>query len=195
MRRMPLARFPKRHGYLFQTPVDRGPDELEVGVPIMAAGRFSHEAAAVDQRTGIVYETEDPGSGVGAGFYRYTPNDPDDLAAGGVLEMLAIAGQPKVDLREGRRRGERLPVQWVRIDDPDPELTNGRRPQKHVQPGLGQGRREVQPPRRLLGGRQHDLLRLHQRRRRQERRRQQRRVPRRDSGRSGRTSPAAAAGR
>ena len=34
----PAARFPKRHGYLFQTPVDRGPDELEVGVPIEAAG-------------------------------------------------------------------------------------------------------------------------------------------------------------
>jgi uncharacterized protein len=119
----PAARFAKRHGYLFQTPVHRGPNELEVGVPIVAAGRFSHEAAAVDQRTGIVYETEDPGSGVGAGFYRYAPDDPDDLTAGGVLEMLAIAGQPQVDLREGRTRGEALPVQWVRIDQPDPELT------------------------------------------------------------------------
>jgi uncharacterized protein len=119
----PAARFAKRHGYLFQTPVHRGPNELEVGVPIVAAGRFSHEAAAVDQRTGTVYETEDPGSGVGAGFYRYTPDDPDDLTAGGVLEMLAIAGQPQVDLREGRTRGEVLPVQWVRIDEPDPELT------------------------------------------------------------------------
>jgi secreted PhoX family phosphatase len=120
----PLARFAKRHGYLFQTPVDRGPNELEVGVPIVAAGRFSHEAAAVDQRTGVVYETEDPGSGVGAGLYRYTPDDPDDLAAGGALDMLAIAGQSNVDLREGRTRGERLPVQWVRIDEPDPELTS-----------------------------------------------------------------------
>ena len=79
----PAARFAKRHGYLFQTPVRRGPNELEFGVPIVRAGRFSHEAAAVDQRTGTVYETEDPGSGVGAGFYRYTPDDPDDLTAGG----------------------------------------------------------------------------------------------------------------
>jgi secreted PhoX family phosphatase len=120
----PLARFAKRHGYLFQTPVDRGPNELAVGVPIIAAGRFSHEAAAVDQRTGSVYETEDPGSGVGAGFYRYTPNDADDVTAGGVLDMLAIVGQPQVDLREGRTRGERLPVEWVRIDEPNPELTS-----------------------------------------------------------------------
>ena len=51
------------------TPVDRGPNQLRTGRPIVAAGRFSHEAAAVDQRTGTVYETEDPGSGVGAGFY------------------------------------------------------------------------------------------------------------------------------
>jgi len=120
----PLARFEKRHGYLFQTPVDRGPNELEVADPIVAAGRFSHEAAAVDQWTGVVYETEDPGSGVGAGFYRYTPNDPHELTAGGVLDMLAIVGQPQVDLREGRTRGERLPVEWVRIDEPDPELTS-----------------------------------------------------------------------
>jgi uncharacterized protein len=119
----PAARFAKRHGYLFQTPVHRGPNDLEAGVPIAAAGRFSHEAAAVDQRTGIVYETEDPGSGVGAGFYRYTPHDPDELTAGGVLDMLAIVGQPQVDLREGRTRGEALPVEWVRIDEPDPELT------------------------------------------------------------------------
>jgi secreted PhoX family phosphatase len=116
------SRFAKRHGYLFQTPVDRGPNELEIGVPIVAAGRFSHEAAAVDQRTGIVYETEDPGSGLGAGFYRYIPDDPEDLTAGGALEMLAIAGQPQVDLREGRTRGEALAVQWVNIEVPDPEL-------------------------------------------------------------------------
>jgi uncharacterized protein len=120
----PNARFAKRHGYLFQTPVYRGPNELEVARPIRAAGRFSHEAVAVDQHTGTVYETEDPGSGVGAGFYRYTPNDPDRLHKGGALHMLAIAGQPQVDLREGQTRGERLPVRWVRIDEPDPELTS-----------------------------------------------------------------------
>ena len=119
----PAMQFAKRHGYLFQTPVERGPNQLQTGVPIVAAGRFSHEAAAVDQATGIVYETEDPGSGVGAGFYRYTPVDPDDLTKGGTLDMLAIAGRPRLDLREGRTRGQALPVAWVRIEHPDPELT------------------------------------------------------------------------
>jgi secreted PhoX family phosphatase len=135
----PAARFARRHGYLFQTPVRRGPNELEVGVPIVAAGRFSHEAAAVDQRSGIVYETEDPGSGVGAGFYRYTPEDPNDLTAGGVLEMLAIAGQPQIDLREGRTRGERLRVTWVRIDNPDPELTTVGDPRSTFSQGWAKG--------------------------------------------------------
>jgi secreted PhoX family phosphatase len=135
----PAARFAKRHGYLFQTPVDRGPRELRPGEPIVAAGRFSHEAAAVDQRTGIVYETEDPGSGVGAGFYRYTPRDPDNLSKGGTLDMLAIAGQPHVDLREGRTRGERLPVEWVRIDKPDPELTSVGDPRSTFNQGWGKG--------------------------------------------------------
>lgn len=135
----PLAQFAKRHGYLFQTPVDRGPNELGVGVPIVAAGRFSHEAAAVDQRTGFVYETEDPGSGVGAGFYRYTPSDADDLTAGGVLDMLAIVGQPQVDLREGRTRGERLAVGWVRIDEPDPELTSVGDPRSTFNQGWAKG--------------------------------------------------------
>ena len=108
-RRTATARFAKRHGYLFQTPVDRGPDELEVGEPIVAAGRFSHEAAAVDQRTGIVYETEDPGSGVGAGFYRYTPDDPERPDRGRrAARCSPSTGQPQVDLREGQRRGAAL---------------------------------------------------------------------------------------
>ncbi len=132
-------RFARRHGYLFQTPVSRGPNQLERGVPMVAAGRFSQEAAAVDQRTGIVYETEDPGSGVGAGFFRYTPDDPDDLAAGGLLEMLAIAGRPQIDLREGRTRGQALPVQWVKIDEPDPELTSVSDPRSTFNQGWTKG--------------------------------------------------------
>jgi secreted PhoX family phosphatase len=135
----PAARFAKRHGYLFQTPVDRGPNQLRTGVPIRDAGRFSHEAAAVDQRTGIVYETEDPGSGVGAGFYRYTPDDPDDLADGGRLEMLAIEGRDNVDLREGQRRGRALPVRWVPIEEPDPEVTGIADPRSTFNQGWAEG--------------------------------------------------------
>ena len=38
--------------------------------------------------------------------------------------MLKIAGAPQVDLREDQTRGARLPVEWVRIEEPDPELTS-----------------------------------------------------------------------
>ncbi|MGH2743673.1 MAG: alkaline phosphatase PhoX, partial [Thermoleophilaceae bacterium] len=118
-------RFPERHGYIFEVPVSRGPDELKKGVAIRAAGRFAHEAVAVDQRSGIVYETEDPGSGVsGAGFYRYVPVDPRRLTRGGSLSMLAIRHRPQVDLRKGQRVGARLPVHWVDIDDPDPSYSS-----------------------------------------------------------------------
>ena len=153
------------------------PNELEPGSRSPRPGRFSHEAAAVDQRTGIVYETEDPGSGVGAGFYRYTPNNPDDLTARRQARD-ARDHRPAERRPAGRpdARCSALPVSWVRIDEPGPAAHERRRPEQHLQSGLGEGRREVQPPRRLLGGRQHDLLRLHERRRREERRRQLRRL-------------------
>ncbi|ASU78413.1 DUF839 domain-containing protein [Actinopolyspora erythraea] len=104
------------HGYVFEVPVDaEGPVDP---VPYPAMGRFTHEAVAVDPATGIVYETEDRGS---AGFYRFVPVDPADLGAGGRLQMLAIAGQPRYDTRNGQRPGRALPVEWVDIADPDPD--------------------------------------------------------------------------
>ena len=115
-------RFARRHGYLFETPVARGPGELEVAEPIVEAGRFAHEACAVDQRTGIVYETEDPGGALRAGFYRYTPHNPDKLLDGGALHMLAIDGHPNADLRQGQTPGVALPVRWVPIGIPNPPM-------------------------------------------------------------------------
>jgi len=135
----PAERFSQRHGYLFQVPLDRGPRELRRGEPIRAAGRFCHEAAAVDDRRGIVYETEDPGSGLGAGFYRYIPDDFRDLHDGGRLQMLAVRGRPNLDMREGQRRGRLLPVQWVDIDDPDPVQTATNDPRRTFNQGYAQG--------------------------------------------------------
>lgn len=117
-------RFPQRHGYLFEVPISRGPNELEEGTPLRQAGRFSHEALAVDQRLGILYETEDPGSGRGAGFYRYLPRDPRKLTRGGRLQMLAVRGRADIDMREGQRVGRWLDTRWVDIDEPDPDYEN-----------------------------------------------------------------------
>ncbi|MDX1396354.1 MAG: DUF839 domain-containing protein, partial [Gemmatimonadota bacterium] len=94
-------------------------DEQTPAVPLRDMGRFVHEAVAVDPATGIVYETEDVNRR--AGFYRFTPRTPGRLNDGGALEMLAIAGRPEADLRRGQRTGAWLPVDWVPIEDPDPE--------------------------------------------------------------------------
>jgi hypothetical protein len=105
----------KEHGYVFEVPAVA--EEEVPAVPIRAMGRFVHEAAAVDSRTGIIYLTEDNEP---AGFYRFVPQRPGDWAAGGRLEMLAVAGRPNHDTRRGQQVGRPWPVTWVPIDDPDP---------------------------------------------------------------------------
>jgi len=114
----------QRHGYNFLVPVGTERGAAATPRPLTAMGRFAHEAAVADQATGIVYETEDAGSGRGSGFYRFLPVDRDDLSQGGVLQMLAVAGRPQADLREGQRQGQPLPVAWVTITQPDPEGSN-----------------------------------------------------------------------
>lgn len=110
--------FDKPHGYVFEVP-SAG---VSTAQPYRAMGRFVHEAVCVDPRTGIVYETEDQGQ---AGFYRFVPEEPGNLSAGGALEMLTLADTPRADARRGQRTGSWRGVKWVTIDDPDPE---------HVQP-------------------------------------------------------------
>ncbi len=104
----------RRHGYVFEVPADRPAAHAK---PLVEMGRFVHEAVAVDPATGIVYETEDRD---GAGFYRFVPTTPGDLAAGGRLQMLAVRDRPRHDTRTGQRLARWLPVEWVDIDDPDP---------------------------------------------------------------------------
>ena len=111
----------QKHGYVYLTPLNSPTPNKPAGSdPFVAMGRFAHEAATVDQRTGIVYETEDAGSGRGSGFYRFLPKNPADLAQGGVLQILGIKGKPSVDLREGQRQGKPLPVEWITIEEPNP---------------------------------------------------------------------------
>lgn len=107
------------HGYVFEVPADAtAPVDP---VPLKAMGRFTHEAVAIDPKTGIVYETEDRGT---SGFYRFLPNDRDRLAAGGRLQMLTVKDQPQYDTRYSQRVGKPLPVEWVDIADPDPDSTD-----------------------------------------------------------------------
>jgi secreted PhoX family phosphatase len=112
----------QKHGYVFLVPASV--DVTMPATPILGMGRFRHEAAVADPTSGIVYLTEDqPGSG--SGFYRFLPKDPVNLVAGGRLEMLKIAGKPRADLRVHQCAPEPLPVEWVVINDPDPDLEHG----------------------------------------------------------------------
>jgi secreted PhoX family phosphatase len=104
------------HGYVFEVPSAENGET--VPVPLKEMGRFVHEAVAVDPRSGVVYETEDQNT---AGFYRFLPNVPGDLAAGGQLQMLKIVDEWNYDTRTGQRAGRSLYVEWVDIEDPDPE--------------------------------------------------------------------------
>lgn len=64
------------HGYIFDVPAFG----TSTGQPVKAAGRFSHEAVAVDPWTGIVYQTEDEGS---SAFYKYVQPGARDNPWGG----------------------------------------------------------------------------------------------------------------
>jgi hypothetical protein len=112
------------HGYLFEVPAGGQSSR----VPIRAAGRFAHEAAAPDPISGAVYLTED-NFGFPAGFYRYLPPQHPlwvgELRDGGRLQMLAVKHQPGVDLSLGQRRNATYKVTWVDIDDPDPAFAPG----------------------------------------------------------------------
>ncbi|WP_051704600.1 alkaline phosphatase PhoX [Glycomyces sp. NRRL B-16210] len=103
------------HGYVFEVP---SAEEVETAaVPLKAMGRFVHGAVAVDPRSGVVYETEDQGTG---GFYRFLPRVPGDLAEGGRLQMLKVTGEWNFDTRTGQRAGKALSAEWVDVADPDP---------------------------------------------------------------------------
>ena len=92
------------HGYVYPVPAGlalaQGPATPQ---PVVAMGRFAHEAVAVDPASGIIFETEDAGSGQGSGFYRFLPNNPRNPYAGGTLQILGVADPPNAmrDLRDG----------------------------------------------------------------------------------------------
>ncbi len=109
--------YSKKHGYNFLVRADI--NAPEPAVALTAMGRFEHEAAVADLESGIVYQTEDAGGN--SGFYRFLPNDLENLLAGGVLQMARIRGLKRYDTRTNQIVGADLPVEWVTIDIPDPD--------------------------------------------------------------------------
>jgi secreted PhoX family phosphatase len=107
----------KDHGYCFDVPAT-AEMRLADPIPLVDMGRFNHEAIAVDPRTGIVYETEDRDDGL---FYRFLPNKPGELKAGGRLQALCVVDFKPNDTRNwGKhapiRQGDKLRVTWMDMD-------------------------------------------------------------------------------
>jgi uncharacterized protein len=105
----------KKHGYVFE--VSASSTTFVNPVPLTAMGRFNHEAAAVDPNTGFVYMTEDRGDSC---FYRFVPNVPGNLSAGGTLSALRIPSRPGVNTKTGFTPGQSFTADWVAINTPDP---------------------------------------------------------------------------
>jgi len=110
----------RKHGYTFLVPADA--ESIVLAQPIVAMGRFAKEAAVADNESGIIYQTEDAGNA--SGFYRFLPNDPVNPLAGGVLQMARIKGMSNYDTRKGQTVGIELPVEWVTIGTPDPDVNS-----------------------------------------------------------------------
>lgn len=110
-----IVKFDRDHGYNFE--VSANANGTVKAVPLKEMGRFVHEAVAIDPATGTVYQTEDFKT---AGFYRYIPNKPGNLAAGGKLQMMRVKDRPELDTRKNMRAGEVLKCDWVDIKNPDP---------------------------------------------------------------------------
>jgi uncharacterized protein len=113
--------YDKDHGYVFQVSADA--EGLVEAIPLKAMGRFLHEATATDPQTGDVYMTEDEGPD---SFYRFVPEDADNLTKGGTLWALKIDSKggesiaDNYDTGTGQTVGVTYECSWVQIDDPDP---------------------------------------------------------------------------
>jgi secreted PhoX family phosphatase len=121
----------KPHGYVFEVdPFDQAANQEPA--PIVALGRFEHEAVAVDPDTGQIYETEDSNDPHGL-LYRWTPPvDAVPLGRGslgaladdaGVLEAMQAfdrSGAWVPDLCVATSPGTTYDVVWKAVPNHDP---------------------------------------------------------------------------
>lgn len=104
------------HGWVFEIPV--APGGLVAAEPIKAMGRFNHEAAVVDPRSGAIYMTEDRQDSL---FYRFLPAVPGELRRGGRLQALALVDPALSDTRNWTRpvlaSGRWHDARWIDLDE------------------------------------------------------------------------------
>lgn len=111
------ATLAKPHGYVFEVDPRMGGNST----PILAMGRFDHEAVSFDRR-GVAYLTEDADGPHGC-LYRFIPDAPlggrGSLHAGGRLAALAVPGLDS-DLSIVQTPGMSLHARWIDVPNPNP---------------------------------------------------------------------------
>jgi secreted PhoX family phosphatase len=104
----------RNHGWVFEIPA--AATGLVDPQPLVAMGRFNHEAACVDPETGFVYLTEDRDDSV---FYRFKPTVTGSLRDGGQLQAMRVEGMP--DTRNWSKSsmpvGQQFSVSWIDLED------------------------------------------------------------------------------
>ena len=128
----------KRHGYVFEVdPHDQRANWNPQ--PILALGRFAHEAVVVDPNEYRLYLTEDAGGPNGL-FYRYTPPaNVRPLGKGSLKRLGATDGKLQAmkavtrtgvvvpDLSVAQTPGTAYRVSWVDVPDRDASTTSTRK--------------------------------------------------------------------
>lgn len=110
--------FEQDHGYNFEVPSNLNGTPVKP-IALKEMGRFNHEAIAVNEKSGIVYETEDRPDSL---IYRYIPNTPDEMVKGGKLQALVVIDHKSLDTRNWDepnkiKPGDEFACKWIDVDD------------------------------------------------------------------------------
>ena len=109
----------KDHGYNFEVPATENAG-LTKPIPIKGMGRFTHEAVAIDPRSGIAYQTEDESNGL---IYRFKPTVKGALHKGGVLQAMVFKSRVSMDTRNWKKtnimKKELYDIEWITLQDTD----------------------------------------------------------------------------
>ena len=124
--------FMQPHGFIFEVSPAWDAGAHPKAAPVRKAGRFPHEACALDPNTDILYQTEDQFL-FPAGIYRYrtdeNPVTAGRLLDGGTLEMMRVRGSTEPAVLGGvLTQGDTFDIDWVTIGDPDPAFSTAAPP-------------------------------------------------------------------